>query len=273
MQPPQQQGQCARHPERVAQTVCPRCGNFTCSECNPDGRSLCPSCVALGGPELSLGEPTPWERRGELGLVQGFFQTWKASLLEPQRFFLTVRADGPALDALIYAWLITIATALLQIPFTWLNSGQFIESMQKLGEANEGFKSVAEFFSNLAGSGILFAIGTAVFAIVLFPVGLVISAGLTFLGGLMFGASDKGFNATVRAICYSYGASLFSFIPFIGGLAGIWTVVLEVWAIKDVQRTSWPRAIGAVLWWLVLFCCCAGVVGAIAVGALVSKIK
>ena len=273
MQPPQQQGQCARHPERVAQTVCPRCGNFTCSECNPDGHSPCPACVALGGPELSAGEPTPWELRGKLGLVQGFFQTWKRSLLEPQTFFLTVRADGPSLDALLYAWLVTAISAVLHVPFTWLSSGKLIESMQQLGDASPGFKGVAETIAGLAGSGLLFAVGTALFAIVIFPLAVVISAGLTYLGGMLFGAADQGYAATMRAICYSYGARVFSFIPFVGGFAFIWTLVLEVWAVKDVQRTTWPRAAGAILWWVVLLCCCAGVIGGIALGALASKIK
>ncbi|HSP18892.1 MAG TPA: hypothetical protein VLQ79_05230, partial [Myxococcaceae bacterium] len=36
---------------------------------------------------------TPWERRKELGVVQGFIETWKRSVLSPQAFFPTVRPD------------------------------------------------------------------------------------------------------------------------------------------------------------------------------------
>src|SRR5215470_2416685 len=43
-----------------------------------------------GGREL-----TPWERRKELGVFQGFFETWKRSVFSPQAFFPTVRPDVP----------------------------------------------------------------------------------------------------------------------------------------------------------------------------------
>lgn len=41
---------CAVHPDRTAQSICARCGNFMCAVCSDDGRyESCPSCRALTG--------------------------------------------------------------------------------------------------------------------------------------------------------------------------------------------------------------------------------
>ncbi len=267
MQQPPNQGQCARHPERLAETVCPRCGNFTCAECNPDGRSLCPSCVALGAAEPST-TPTPWERRAELGLVQGLWQTFKKSLFEPQKFWPTVPADGPLLDALTYSWLLTIFTSLLSIPMTWLNFAQMRESMAEMSKAMEQLREVGKAFEAIGDQPLIFAVGLSVVSIISYPLGLVFISGLTYLGGLMFGASERGFNATFRAIAYAQGPNVFNAVPVIGGLvAGLWTLILEVMALQAMQRTTVLRVLGSLFWWLVLLCCCGGVAGImIAVG-------
>lgn len=271
MQPPSQQGQCARHPDRVAETVCPRCGNFTCGECNPDGRSLCPSCLALGEVQSAGYTPTPWERRAELGFFQGLFQTFKKTLLEPATFWPSVPPDGPMGDALVYSWLLAAATAILTIPMTWLNFAQMQTSMKDLSSAMSQMKEIAELFERFGEAPLLFAIGVAVFTILFFPVGLVIGAGLTTLGGMLFGANDRGFNATFRAVAYAQAPNVFSLVPVAGPLvATVWTVVSEVWAIKDMQKTSVMRAIGAVLWFAVFTCCCLGVLG-IAAAVIIAK--
>ncbi len=262
MQPPNQYGQCARHPERVAETVCPRCGNFTCTECNPGGNSLCPACVALSGQSVET-EPTPWERRAEIGFVQGFFQTWKKSLFEPSTFWRTVQPEGPQLDAVLYAWLIAAFTALLNVPMQWLSNASLKATLEKVAGMGDQFKGLNKVLELLGSAPLGVAVGIAVITIVMFPIGLVISAGLAYLGGMLFGASDKGYGATLRAFAYAHSSNVFTFIPIVGGLAGIWTLVSEIWAIKDIQRTTGVRAAASVLWVVVVLCCCAGVGAAI----------
>lgn len=263
MQPPPNQGQCARHPERVAETVCPRCGNFTCTECNPDGRSLCPSCITLGVAEPTF-TPPPWERRSELGFVQGLWLTFKQSLFEPQKFWPSVPPEGPLLDALTYSWLLAIVTSLLTIPMTWLNFAQMRESMAEMTKAMESMRELARAFETVSEQPLIFAIGLAGLTIISYPLGLVFTAGLTYLGGLLFGASDKGFNATFRAIAYAQGPNIFNVVPVMGGMvAGLWTLILQVMALQAMQRTTVLRAIGALFWWLVLLCCCTGILGVV----------
>ena len=127
MQNPTPQGQCAIHPERTASSVCPRCGNFTCGECNPDGRTQCPTCRQLGEAAIAY-SPTPWERRGELGVVQGLFETWKKSLFEPATFWPSVDPHASQWDALLYGWIISGVSSLLTIPVMFLNFAQMMSS-------------------------------------------------------------------------------------------------------------------------------------------------
>src|SRR5437867_4209924 len=65
-----QSPRCARHVDRSAPSTSARCGNFMCDECSLSGQSpTCPACRELAG--SSAREPTPWERRAEIGIVQG----------------------------------------------------------------------------------------------------------------------------------------------------------------------------------------------------------
>lgn len=79
MRDPQQQGsfgaKCAIHLERMATRTCARCGNFTCDECNAQGReSHCPTCRSLAG-----GDVFPFTRTNYSfdGIWSFAFEKWK----------------------------------------------------------------------------------------------------------------------------------------------------------------------------------------------------
>ncbi|MBL9039795.1 MAG: YIP1 family protein [Archangium sp.] len=254
----QTRGQCARHPDRTTEAICPRCGNFTCVECNPDGRTMCPSCVERGhAANTAQRAPTPWERRDELGFVQSLVETWKRSVIEPQRFFPSVQPDGPLVDAVLYAWLIQSVAAVTQFPFLWFNLMNIGQNLPMLGDKPE-LKPFLELLEQVRGMPLLVALALTVVTLMFAPVGLFIGAGLVHLGGLLFGASKHGFNATVRAVAYSLGPNVAAAVPCVGGLAAMYTLVLEVWAVKELQESSWGRAAASVLWILAVLCCCIG---------------
>lgn len=249
--------QCAKHADRAATSVCPRCGAFTCQECNPDGRSLCPSCQQVTGTTTAAIEPTAWERRDELGLVQGFFQTWKKSLLEPAKFCPSIDPTRPASDAFFYGWLISAMAGITQIPFLILNLAQTQAQMQELTRTMKDVPAPLQAFIDLfATNPVVLSVAIGISAIVLFPISALFSTVLTHLGVRMAGGTDHGFSTTLRCICYAQGPALLSGIPVIGGFAGLYTLVLEVWIIKETYKLSIARAILAVLWPVVLFCCC-----------------
>lgn len=262
--------QCALHPQLAATSVCPRCGAFTCATCNPDGRSLCPACQQVTGAVAARG-PTPWERRAELGLVQAVWQTWRATVLEPAKFWPQLDPQGPPVDAFLYGWLISSAAGILQIPFLLLNLAQ---TQAQLREAMEAMKELPgpmqEAVQLFLGSPVVLALVLGLSTIVLFPVSVIFSSAFTHLGVLVMGGTPQPFSATLRVICYSVAPNVLSGIPVVGGLVGLYTVVLEIWGIKDTHGLSAGRATLAVLWPLLFVCCC-GALGAVAVGATIGS--
>jgi hypothetical protein len=249
--------QCAVHADRAATAVCPRCGAFTCTVCNPDGQTQCPSCQQVTGQRGAMPTPTPWERRGELGLVQAVWQTWRMTILEPASFLNQLDPNGPAMDAFLYGWLISAASGLLQIPFLILNLSQSQAQMKAItGSMKEVPPLLQSFFDTAFGNPLVLAVGIGVSTLVLFPLSTIIAAALTHLGVRMVGGTQNPFSTTLRAICYSLAPNVFAGIPVVGGLVGIYTVVLEVWAIRESHRLTTGRAMVAVLWPLFIFCCC-----------------
>ncbi|MBL8935881.1 MAG: YIP1 family protein [Archangium sp.] len=263
--------QCALHPDRAATSVCPRCGAFTCAECNPDGRSQCPTCQQVTGTSSSTPTPTPWERRAELGLVQAVWQTWKQTMLEPKKFWAELDPNGSPMDAFLYGWLITSAGGLLQIPFLILNlaqsAAQFRDLAKTMKDVPAPMQAMFDFFQT---SPLVLAVALGISTIVLFPLSMIVSTAMVHLGVRMVGGTQYPFSTTLRAISYSIAPNVLQGIPVVGGFVGIYTLVLEVWAVRDAHKLTTARAAVAVLWPLVLFCCC-GVGAAIFFGAALAS--
>jgi hypothetical protein len=247
---------CPRHRERPATGTCTRCGNFTCDECSQGNTATCPACRAQAPGPLGR-EPTAWERRSELGLVQAAWQTWKKSLLEPEKFWSSVSPQGSAFDAVFYGWVITVLAAVPTFFMNWLNfKGLQAQLTQVLGQLKDVPPEVLTAIDKLGSNSAAFALGFAISSVLFYPLSLLISAALTHLGCLVFGAGKNGFGATLRVLAYSSGPALFAWIPMVGAAAGIYIIVLEVWGITRVQETSVGRSLGGVLAIPVLVSCC-----------------
>lgn len=218
-----------------------------------------------GGPLPGHRELTPWERRKELGLVQGFFETWKRSMFSPQQFFPTVRPDVPWSEALFYAWIIHGITVVLGLPFIGL--GLFRPSLpSNFGGDTAQMETMMRAMSG--GVGVAWALGT----LLLYPLVVLAVAGIVHLCAMLFGAKN-GYGATVRALCYAQGPNLFGIIPCVGFLAWIYGVVLDIFGISSLQETSTGKAAGIVLLPIVFVFCCCGLLAfffAAAIAGLVS---
>ena len=166
-----------------------------------------------GGPLPGHRELTPWERRKELGLVQGFFETWKRSMFSPQQFFPTVRPDVPWTEALFYAWIIHGITVVLGLPFIGL--GLFRPGLpSNFGGDTAQVESMMRAMSG--GVGVAWALGT----LLLYPLVVLAGAGIVHLCAMLFGAAKNGYGATVRALCYAQGPNLFGIVPASGSSPG-----------------------------------------------------
>ena len=65
---------------------------------------------------------------------------------------------------------------------------------------------------------------------------------------MIVGGNRKGFEATFRAISYSYSAQLFNIVPFIGNfIGGIYLLILTIIGVREGHNISTGKAVLAVL--------------------------
>lgn len=241
---------CALHPDAPATDLCARCGNFACPACtqlDAWGRPHCTTCAA----RVSLGRwDIPWERRSELGLVKGFWQTAKAAAFEPVKTMAGLEPDGEWWDAMSYAMVcygLSISGTILLYGLIGAGVGAFA-----LGSARD-------HVSPLLAVGI--ALGVVAAIAVSIPIGAIIrvyvGAGIDYLLLLLVGGGRAGFNATFRGYCYGLSPAMFGVIPGCGiYIWEIWRMACQILAYKSVHQMPGGRAAAAVISPVVL--CCGG---------------
>ncbi len=248
---------CMYHPLVTTDlTPCAVCGHAFCGDCLADfqGRRMCAPCKneAVARMEMGqeaapgAGEKAPWERRAELGVITAWWQTVKAVLGRPGEFF--ERLDKEETSA-----------ACLFVPI--INQTLVAISQAAWGLAFAGVLSslsgpAKQFAAMFVAQGVM-----GVVVVVLAPIGalfgVVMGAGLTHLALLATKNARCSFQQTMRGWCYASCPGVLGVIPIIGGLAGIWTIVVDIIMVMKMHRTSGGMAALAVLWWLALLICCA----------------
>jgi len=246
------------------QIRCPHCGNSF--ESLGSAPPNCPHCghrvdgtadtSGPAAPEPGSSAPgeesTPWERRGELGLLSAYWETWKGILLSPEKFWERVRPQGSLWDALAFAWIASALGTLLGLPLQLLqNTDQLREALDRVNEIPpEVRESLLSFFG---GGGQL---GLALGGLLLYPVTFIITAGILHLFCMLFGMAQNGFNATARAVGYAMAPLALSWVPCVNLFLFVYILVLEVWGLARLQRATQGRAAAVVLIPYVLLCCC-----------------
>ena len=184
--------------------------------------------------------------------IRSFYETIKASLVNPASFFDAVaKGEGllrPWLYAVVISVIVFACAAAYQAGFATLQFGT---------EAIDAVKRSILPPSLIAGPFIILFL--IFFALVGMPIaataGLFIQAGFYHLGLLILGAAKRDFSATFRTVCYSMGPQIFQIVPFFGGLiAGFWVIVLNIIGLKVVHETTYARSSIAVF--LPLIICC-----------------
>ncbi len=105
---------CGRHPELPAGSVCVRCGDFLCADCDVgtrEGQSACKGCR----PHAS--EPFPWEQRAEIGLLRALGRTLRATLTRTDEVFARGFRDRSVLPAMAYGAAIATPMSALTLLF------------------------------------------------------------------------------------------------------------------------------------------------------------
>lgn len=78
------------------------------------------------------------------------------------------------------------------------------------------------------------------------PIGLAIGAGLALLFGKMFGGRAD-FMGLFRSLGFASAPNALGFIPVVGGLAGLWSLVCGVVAVRESHGISTGQAVVVVL--------------------------
>ena len=163
-----------------------------------------------------------------LELIKGFF-------LSPVETFQKVK-DTRYSDTLVYFLALVVINTVLTIPVMLLT-----------------FPSVGTVFVGIfqqLGFGTLTAFGNVLFAVMMIIGSLVclfIGAAWVHLWVYLFGGR-KGYRETLKALAFGdTPALLLGWIPLVGILAGIWSLVLSVLGVRELHGITTGRALGAVI--------------------------
>lgn len=217
---------------------CPECATPLPAREDPDlpGPGNDPAgtgAAAARGRAPSQPTTVAWEDPAA-GFPRSLLDTWRTSLFEPGRFFRSVPWEDSLARPVLYYLIVAVVGAAFTL---WWNAlgvavGLPLEGAGAGLGLSAGADAVVQFFitpfAALLGLG-FWSLVLHVFVLLLAP-------------------ERRGIGATVRALCYSYGPAVFSIVPVVGALVGlVWTVVLQVVAVREAHRTTQARAAAIVL--------------------------
>ena len=163
-----------------------------------------------------------------LELIKGFF-------LLPVETFRTVK-DTDYRDTLVYFLILVLIYTVLSVPI-------MLVSLSLMWSVFNGM------FGRL-GIGTLTGFGIVSIAVVMIIAALVflfIGAAWLHLWVYLLGGR-KGYRETLKALAFGdTPALLLGWIPLVGFLAGIWSLVLSILGIRELHGISTARALGAVI--------------------------
>lgn len=165
-----------------------------------------------------------------------FVEKVKGFLMEPSKTFDASKEDTLEDAIKYYAVIIAVYSALFALIATFALGS--LGSMMGLGQLG---------MMAGAGAGIGGALIIFVTMLVLGIIGVFISGAIIHIGVLIVGGK-KGITQTIKAVIYgSTPGLLLGWIPLIGMLAAIWSFVLEILGIRQLQEVTTGRAIIAVI--------------------------
>jgi hypothetical protein len=177
---------------------------------------------------------TDWENRSELGIWNGIYQTFKAVLFSPARFFGTMSFEGGMKEPLAFGLLLGSIGSMFGLFWHFL--------MTSGGLLAFGHEFIGQFTMS-----ILF-IGIMILSPLFVTITIFFTSAILHVLLLMLKAGTNGFEATFRVVSYSQAAQILGLVPFIGGfIGGIWFLIVQVIGLREIHETSYLRIIIALL--------------------------
>lgn len=221
---------------------------------------FCPHCggdiqgapQAAGAARPAPTASTPWENRNRLGLLNAYVETTKQVLLSPAVFFRAMPGaagiGAPLAYGVLTAYIGAAVSALYQLVLHSV-MGSWASQFAQGGEA---FERLVPIFTQGAGLLMTLILGP-LFALM----GIFVGAAITHLFLMLFGGANRGFEATLRTVCYCQATQLLQVVPLCGGLvASIWGIVVLIIGLSEAHGVGRGIAAAAVLVPLLLVCCC-----------------
>ncbi len=227
---------------------CPHCGKEIAE--NQAFCQFCGGAAAITSTVPGTGRSkTAWEEEGKQWTFGGLTATLKESLFNPSEFFRKMNVTGGLTGPMLYGMIVGMAGIMMFYFWQVLFHDTYPEFMMS------GIRGTR-------GGDLFTGIGMAAGAILLpflIIMGLFVWSGLLHVLLLSVRGAKNGFEATFRAVAYSYGSNIFLAIPFCGWMiAALWNIIVLIIGLKEGHGTSGGKATFAVLFPLIM--CCAIVV-------------
>ena len=221
-----------------------------------------------GTPPGGAAPPRPgnaWERRGELGFLEGLAGGLRGFVTSPGATFAETRTSGDLGSPLLFAILVAVVTGVIGQIWAMLVGSSMLTMLP--AEFREGLGA----FMVASGGGLV--VGLFVVPIVtliwIFIWGAIVHVLLVRVGGL--DSSEAGFEGTLRVVAYSSVGNLAKLVPVVGGLISVvWMIFLMIIGLTRIHGTSEGRAVAAVLLPVVLCCVCGMGLVMVGFGAVMS---
>ena len=177
---------------------------------------------------------SPWERRSELGVWKGLYETFKGVLFSPGKVFSTMAHKGGIREPLAFGLLLGSLGAMFGFFWNFLMIGE----------------SLVSKWPNLLGQfslGLIFLV-----VIILTPLFVLMSmfvvSGILHLSLLIVGGGRSGFEGTFRIVAFSQSTKILDLVPFVGGFVGwFWHLIVQVIGLREMHETSYSRTIIAMI--------------------------
>ncbi len=204
--------------------------------------------------------PSPFSERKTRGFFGAFFETWKRVATRPHEFFRTVRPEAGT--AVLFGIIASTAGNAVSALYSYLSGQQMLLAMQQAAERMpEDQARVLRMWVGLVSGKLIFAY--ILLAPIVTLVVMYVAAGVVHLLLRLFRGANRPFDATLAAVAYANGLNLLLAVPFCGSLiAPIWSLVVLVIGLGEIQRCGSGKAAAAVFAPAVLVCvCCCGAFG------------
>jgi hypothetical protein len=190
----------------------------------------------------------PWEEREKYGFFAALWETWKESIVNPDKFFAKLPYSGGMGSPILYAVILGTISMVASAVYGMIFSTAWLGLISSLSHQPELFEN--------AKWGTRWNLISIPLSPLIILVGLFIFSGIIHLIGKLLGWAKRDFEATLRAVAYSYAPYLFTLVPFCGSyISGIWALILVMIGYKHMQDTTTGKAVLTVLLPMILCCC------------------